>query len=291
MAPASIRSASAALTAGCCSRLVAHQKPHHRQRQDQRQDAERIELSAPTGHHDQTGDDETGEHRPDHGADPPIGGRRAALAQREPIGDQRQRHRIAGRFTDAQADARGEQHAVTVRKPRPEAGQRPDDETRHNGVTRAVFGHRPAPDRRGEAIGDEQTAHQPAKQFGLAGKLQLVEEFRIGDDKRNIALVEHGHDPEHQERRRNIGPAHPRRGGDGGGVARKRLRNRDGHRILPERTRFLILLCSIDTTCASLSQTVARAWKIVNDPRVELAAVRRQSCGRHRTSRQCRQRE
>ena len=244
---------------GMLLRLVAHQNPHHRQRQDQRQDAERVELPAPSDRHDQAGDDETGEHRPDHGADPPIGCRLAALAQREPVGDQCQRDRIAGRFADAQADARGEQHAVAVRKARPETGERPDDEARHNGVTRPVTGHRPAPDRRGEAVGDEQAADQPAEQFGLAGKLHLVEEFRIGDDKRDIALVEHGHDPEHQERRRDVGPAHPRGGGYGGGIARKSLRNRDGHAILPRTQRaFWIFAMQRRTTCASFSNCCPR---------------------------------
>ena len=58
-------------------------------------------------------------------------------------------------------------------------------------------------------------ASQPSS-FDLPGKLHFAEEFRIGDDKRDVALVEHGDDPIDQQRRRDIGPAHARRGGNAG---------------------------------------------------------------------------
>ena len=253
-------------------RLVTHQEPHHRQRQNERKDAQRIELSAPAEVHDQRGDQEAGEHRPDHGADPPIGRRLAALAQRKPIGDQRKRHRIAGGLADAQADARGEQHAVACRQAGPETGRGPDDEARHDGIARAEAGHRPAPHRRREAIGDEHARSQPAEQLGLAGKLHFVQKFWISHDKRDVALVEHRDDPIDQERRRDIGPAHAGRSRNAGGVARKPLRNRDGHPILPLKRRAVLLVMGRRRTMPApfevarfRRQNVARAPGLVNN--------------------------
>ena len=149
-------------------RLVAHQKPDHRQRQDKREQPERIELSAPAEIHDQRRDQQPGQHRADHGADPPIGCRLAALAQRKPVGNQRQRHRITGRFAHAQSDARREQHAVARRQSGPETRQRPDHEAHHCRVARSVARYGPAPDRRGEAIGNEHARGEPAEQLGLS---------------------------------------------------------------------------------------------------------------------------
>ena len=272
MAPDCARSISAGVDGRMLLRLVAYQEPHHGQRQNERKQAQRIELSAPAEVHDQRGDQKAGEHRPDHGADPPIGRRLAALAQCEPVGDQRERHRIAGGLADTQTDARGEQHAVAFRQAGPETCRRPDDQARHDRITRSVASHDPAPDRRGEAIGDEHARGEPAEQFHLPGKLHFAQEFRIGDDKRNVALVEHRDDPIDQQRRRDIGPAHAGRSRNAGRVARKPLRCRDGHPVLPlKRSAVLLVMGRRRTVPAPFevarfrTQNVARAPELVNN--------------------------
>ncbi len=193
-------------------RVVGDQEQDHRQRQDERENAHRVELPAPAHHHDQRRDDQTDQHRSDHGADPPERGGATAFLQREPVGDERERDGIERSLAGAEHDPRPEQLAIAGGDARPEAAQRPDHETERAGPPRANAVDDPSPQRRAGAIGEEQRARQPAELALLAREPELVEEALIVHHDRHVALVEHRDDPDHQQRGRHMGPADTGRG-------------------------------------------------------------------------------
>jgi hypothetical protein len=50
-----------------------------------------------------------------------------------------------------------------------------------------------------DSVADEESGHEPAELGVMAGEVQFLEESRLGDDERDVGLVDLGDDPNEQE--------------------------------------------------------------------------------------------
>src|SRR5579863_2563766 len=105
--------------------------------------------------------------------------------------------------------------------------------------------------------------------------MHVAEKTRIGDDDGDVALVERRHDPQDQERRRDVGPAHARRGANSCDVADHALWSGDGHGNLPCAT------CGFgfwSLHAAFSGRDLARRRRLVNNGSLSTTALWNEQC-------------
>ena len=83
----------------------------------------------------------------------------------------------------------------------------PSEDSGHRAQAGAEPVDHKAPGEDRESVADEESGHEPTELGVMAGEVQFLEESRVGDDERDVGLVDLGDDPHEQESGRDQEPA------------------------------------------------------------------------------------